>query len=213
MGARVFPKQTDKETLNNWQVPMLAWDDTTGVWRPPAIDTNGAIAVTATTTAASAGYSAQTPTTRPNDTAAYSAGDVLGVATNATSAITFANIGPASGFIEISDADLRIDISAIPAGMTSFRLHLYNVTPPSAIFDNVAWDLPAGDRASYLGYIDLGTPVVAGSSTLFAQTNGLAVKRLAMGATTSLFGYLVTNGGYTPAANTVRAIRLSAKGI
>ena len=156
------------------------------------------------------GYTSQKTVTRPADTAAYTAGDVIGAATDASAAIEFTAIGPVAGAITILDSDLRIDVNAVPVGMTSFRLHLYNITPPSALGDNAAWDLPAGDRASYLGYVDLGTPVDVGS-TLFVQSAGTASKQVLMGATSSLFGYLVTNGGYTPSSAAVKSIRLQTK--
>ena len=157
---------------------------------------------------AGAGYSSQPTVTRPANTTAYTAGDVVGAT---AAAITFARIGPANGQIIITDVDYRVDLTAVPSGMTSFRLHLYNATPPSALADNAPWDLPSGDRASYLGYIDLGTPVDVGS-TLYVQTSGVN-KKLAMGATTSLFGYLVTNGAYTPASAGTQAPRLNAVGV
>lgn len=146
--------------------------------------------------------------TRTNDTNIYAAGDVIGSATGSTAALTFAGLGTASTVIRITNAKLEIDVNAVPSGMTSFRLHLYNVTPPSALGDNAVWDLPSGDRASYLGYVDLGTPVDVGS-TLYVQSSGLDFD-FKMGSTTSLFGYLVTNGGYTPAASTVFVITLTA---
>lgn len=153
------------------------------------------------------GYVSQVSVTRPANTTAYTAGDVVGAT---AAAIEFADIGPSFGVVSITDSDLRIDVTGVPAGMTSFRLHLYNVTPPSALADNAAWDLPAGDRASYLGYIDLGTPVDVGS-TLFVQTDGSGAKTFQM-KTSSLFGYLVTNGGFTPTSAAVKSIRLCAMG-
>jgi hypothetical protein len=138
------------------------------------------------------GYSAQVGVTRPANQTPYTALDVVG------GVIEFPNMGPAGGQIKITSVDLRIDVAAVPAGMTTFRLHLYNVTPPSAIADNAAWDLPAGDRAAYLGYVDILTPVDVGS-TLSIQTD--ALNRQVKLAGTSLFAYLVTTGGFTPAAN------------
>lgn len=154
------------------------------------------------------GYVSKTSFTRPANTTAYTNGDVAGAT---AAAIEFADIGPSFGVISITDADLRIDVTSVPTGMTSFRLHLYDVTPPSALADNAVWDLPAGDRASYLGYIDLGTPVDVGS-TLFVQTTGTGEKTIQM-KTSSLFGYLVTNGGFTPTSAAVKTIRLSARGV
>ena len=151
------------------------------------------------------GYTAQTAVTRPADTTAYTAGDVVGAT---AAAIKFTNIGPALGHIIITDADLRIDVTGVPSGMTTFRLHLYNVTPPSALADNAAWDLPAGDRASYLGFVDFDTPVDVGS-TLFISMSAVN-KKMKMGATSSLYGYLVTGAGWTPSSAAVKSVRLNS---
>lgn len=133
--------------------------------------------------------------TRPANVTAYTAGDVVG------GVITFSNFGASNGqLIMLTSAFLRYDVAAVPSGMANMRLYLYDATPPSALADNAVWDLSSGDRSNFLGYIDLGTPVDLGS-TLFAQADGLN-KHVALGAsTTNLFGYLVTTGGYTPAAN------------
>ena len=152
------------------------------------------------------GYTAQTTVTRPANTTAYAAGDVVGAT---AAAITFADIGATFGHIVITDADLRIDVTALPSGMTTFRLHLYDATPASAFADNAAFDLPAGDRVNYLGYIDLGTPVDVGS-TLFVQQG--MTKTLKMGSEPNLYGYLVTTAGFTPSSAAVKSIRLTAIG-
>jgi hypothetical protein len=84
------------------------------------------------------------------------------------------------------------------------------VTPPSALADNAAWDLPSGDRASYVGSIALGTVVDVGS-TLYVEQTGLT-KQIIVPAGGSLFGYLVTNGAFTAtaAARVVTLMALSA---
>lgn len=70
-----------------------------------------------------------------------------------------------------------------------WRLHLYNVTPPSAIADDAVFDVPAGDRASYLGYVDISQLVDTGATLYIDMPNlGKQVKLLG----TSLFGYLVS---------------------
>lgn len=151
------------------------------------------------------GYSASVSLTRTADTAAYLANDVLGASISVSAALTFANVGPSGGRIVLTTAELEIDRTAVIAGETSYRLYLYDVTPPSALVDNAAWDLPAGDRASYLGYVDLGTPVDLGS-TLYVRTDKINAQFKLAG--TSLFGYLVTNGAYTPQSATVHKITL-----
>ena len=140
--------------------------------------------------------------TRPANVTAYTAGDVVG------GAITFTSLAASGGYLMLTGADLRYDVAAIPTGMTSFRLYLYDATPPSALADNAAFDLQAGDRAAYLGFVDIGSVADMGS-TLCAQVDQLN-KLLKQNASTSLFGYLVTNGGYTPAANSeTLQVRLS----
>lgn len=138
-----------------------------------------------------AAYESKPTVTRPANTTPYTAGDVVG---GAIPLSAFNGTGDAL----ITSCDLRIDVSAIPAGMTSFRLHLYRDSPPSAIADNAAWDLPSGDRAYYSGYIDLGSPADLGS-TLFCEVEQVNKQIRLTG--TAMYGYLVTNGAFTPAAN------------
>lgn len=149
------------------------------------------------------GFGSSVALTRKNDTTAYTAGDVLGP-TSGTSALTF-TAGSGAGEYLITSASLLVPLDAVPSGMGNFRLHLYNVTPPSALADNAAWDLPAGDRASYLGYVDIGTPVDVGS-TLFIEA--LYLNKQITLASASLFAYLQTIGAYTPASGTVYTVTL-----
>jgi hypothetical protein len=145
---------------------------------------------------ASTGFGASSGTvTRPANTTAYAAGDVVGAT---AAAITFANAAGYSGqSVRITGFRFMYNVTAVQSGQTSFRLYLYSVTPPSALADNAVWDLPSGDRASFRGYIDLGSLVDLGS-TIYVQADNVNHCFLAGG--TSLFGYLVTNGAYTPAS-------------
>jgi len=149
--------------------------------------------------------------TRTADTNAYAANDVIGAATGSTAALTFAGMGAPGSRIMITSTQLAINDTGVISGETSYRLHLYNVTPPSALGDNGAWDLPAGDRNAYLGFIDLGTVVDMGSTLYVEQNiyNKQIVLTPAEGANTqSLYAYLVTIGAYTPSASRVYKITL-----
>lgn len=157
-------------------------------------------------------YRSQVTITRPADTTAYAAGDVVGISTSAGGAVlTFTNAGPESDHLVLTDASLMVNLSAVPAGMTSFRLHLYASAPASNLADNDAWDLAAADRSAYLGFIDIGSPADFGS-TLWCEVNGVN-KRILMadGASsmvTTLWGYLVTNGAYTPGSGDVMEVTI-----
>lgn len=142
--------------------------------------------------------------TRTNDTNAYTANDVVGAATGSTAALTF-TVGAGAGEYTITSASLEIDAAAVIASETNYILYLYNVTPPSALGDNAAWDLPSGDRASYLGAINLGAPADLGSTLSVEQS--LIGKQITL-ASGNLFAYLVTVGAYTPTASRVHVITL-----
>lgn len=161
------------------------------------------------------GASAKVAIARPQNVLAYGAGDAVGQAdgvtpANAGSAIlTFADVGGAGGVVKIVGADLGIDLSAVPAGMGAFTLHLYDAAP-TAILDNAAWTLPAADQPKYLGYIPISAPAVLGGA-LFVQNDGLAKQvKLAEGSK-DLFGVLVTVGGYTPTSGEVYRVRLQVE--
>jgi len=159
-------------------------------------------------------YKSSVTITRPSNTTQYSAGDMVGQAdtvtpANAGSAILeFANIGPAGGSVLITTSTLMVNLAAVTASMTSFRLHLYG-TSPAAKLDNALWDLPSGDRTAYLGYVDLGTPVDLGS-TLWVQTD--QINKQVQLTTSSIFGVMVTNGGYIPTSGEVLIPTLHAAG-
>lgn len=157
----------------------------------------------------SRGYaSGMVTVTRPADTDAYTANDVVGAT---AAAITFPTMGPsAGGEVIITSVAFERDVTAVISGETTYTLHLYSVTPPSALADNAAFDLPSGDRASYLGSIFLGAPVDLGS-TLYVEQNG--VNKQVTLASGSLYGYLVTAGAYTPASAAVYRIGLHAVGV
>ena len=137
--------------------------------------------------------------------AAYGAGDVMSVAqtmawTNAASGLAV----PSGSVIRILTAVVKIDVTAVPSGQTSYTLAMYSVTPPSAQADNDVWTLASADLPSYLGSISLGTPVDLGAACYVKQQYvdfdiGLAG--------TSIFGELVTVGAHTATAVT-RGVRL-----
>lgn len=183
-------------------------------WAGQFLKTGGALHVKA---GGEGGYTSAVTFTRPANTTAYTAGDVVGIAdagtpANAGSAIhELTSIGPAGGTVLITAADLRADVNAVPSGMTTFRLHLYDAAP-TAILDNAAWDLPAGDRAAYLGYIDLSQVIDVGS-TLYVQADQVNKQFKLASGSTSLYGLLVTNGGYTPSSGAVKRLRLSGMAV
>lgn len=131
--------------------------------------------------------------------AAYLANDVM------EGAKEFVNAGQPGSIVRILSADLLISHTALVASEANYRLALYNVTPPSAIADNGAFDIAAGDRDAFVALFSLGTPVDVGSS-LFIQAPTLNID-VKLGVGSSFFGYLITDAGITPTA-AARRVRL-----
>ena len=144
--------------------------------------------------------------TRPSNATAYTAGDVVGD-TGGSAIISLTAAGPSAGFVIIQSVSLMFSDSTVPSGMGAFRLHLYSVSP-TAIADNAAFDLLSGDRANYMGFIDLPTPSDFGSS-LYTQTDypGRLIKMGA--ASTTLFAELETRGAYTPVSASTVSVRVN----
>jgi hypothetical protein len=119
----------------------------------------------------------------------HTAGDCVGAAAE------FTTMGNSGKRIMITGASIMVASGTAVA--SAWRLHLYNVTPPSAIADDSPFDIASGDRASYLGYIDIPAATDWGSS-LYVEVNGLAKPVLLSG--TSLFAYLTNVTTVTLAA-------------
>jgi hypothetical protein len=151
-------------------------------------------------------YRTTTTITRPSNATAYTAGDVVGD-TGGSAIISLTAAGPSAGFVIIQSVSLVFSDSAVPSGMGAFRLHLYSASP-TAIADNAAFDLLSGDRATYMGFIDLPTPADFGS-TLYTQTDypGRLIKLGA--ASTTLFAELETRGAYTPVSASTVSVRVN----
>jgi hypothetical protein len=144
--------------------------------------------------------------TRPSNTTAYTAGDVVGD-TGGSAIISLTAAGPTAGFVLVQSVSLVFSDSTVPSGMGAFRIHMYSASP-TAIADNATFDLVSGDRAAYMGYIDLPAPQDLGS-TIYTQTDypGRLIKLAA--ASTTLFVELETRGAYTPVSASTVSIRMN----
>ena len=147
--------------------------------------------------------------TRQANATPYAAGAAVGDAAGAI--WQFDNMGPAGSVVVLLGAALRIDVSAVPAGMANHRFELYDAAP-AAIADGAVWDLNGPDRAKYLGDLTIGAMVDKGS-VLYSRIDGEHKPvRLADGSS-SLWAVLVTEGGHVPGSAAVIAARLCTAGI
>jgi len=146
--------------------------------------------------------------TRANATDAYIAGDVIADSASAATVQSFAGVGAAGDEIMILGVTAlfkKVSTNlALPTGMTTFTLHLYNAAP-AAINDNVAWSLPYADADKYLGSIQ--TAVMADKGDILWSENSGINKPIVL-AGTSLYYIPVTDAGFTPTAQVVKNFTL-----
>lgn len=141
--------------------------------------------------------------TRPNDTTPYVANDVIGSAVSANLALP--NVGAAGSLIQILSASVLIRRTAVPTGMTTLRLHLWDASP-AAIADNAPFAAADGDATKYAGTIEFPAVAVVGGGFVWSAVD--YVGRPIRMVSTSLFANLVTIAGVTPSALTEYRIRL-----
>jgi hypothetical protein len=168
------------------------------------VSTTNPIPVTSQSATASSSHA------RPNDTTAYTALDAVG--TSPATNMLFENASAIAGAkIIINRVELMINVASVPSGMSGFKLHLYNAEP-TAIADNSAFNLIAGDRTKYLGWIDIDLPTKLGD-TLYVDMKGVNCQVKLASASTSLYGMLQTIGAYTPTAQAVKTVTLHTLGV
>jgi hypothetical protein len=139
--------------------------------------------------------------------AAYSAGDTVSVAQALSWTFTHSGVAvPAGSTIRILTSELKIDATAVIASETSYTLHLYSRTPPSAQADNAAFSLASADLPYYLGSLALGTVVDLGAA-VYVKTGGHDLDIALETIVTSIYGSLVTVGAPTLVA-TARQVKL-----
>lgn len=149
--------------------------------------------------------------TRPSNTTAYTAGDVVGAAdagtpANAGSAVhLLTGVTQADRYVLLQEVQLLIYRSDVPSGMNGFRLHFYDAQP-TAILDNEPFNLVAADRTRWRGSVDISVPVDLGDTIASQVTYCGLLLPVAAGAT-NLWVQLQALGAWTPASGTVHMIR------
>jgi hypothetical protein len=148
-------------------------------------------------------YESTATITRAADTTIYTASapnfDVYG------SLFELENIGVAGEGIFLSYFEISLNLSGVPQGMTSFAVHLYP-TAPTTIADNSIWTIGSDPVLDPIGF-NVSMSLAKGGGKVVGVVRDL--NQLFILTSSSLWGYLVTNGAVTPAANseegTIRA--------
>jgi hypothetical protein len=140
--------------------------------------------------------------TRPSDTTAYTAGDVVSNATSSNSLMVMtdlARINGGTGYIV--GCRLSTDKKSITP---RFRVHLFSATDPTFSVDNVAYKDLYADGIKRLGYFDLPAMITSTDTTNSDMSRSidltLRLPYKAASNTKSIYALLETLDAFTPAS-------------
>lgn len=149
--------------------------------------------------------------TRPADTTAYAAGDLVANSTTATAVNALQFAFPANDGSVGEIKAVRIHKTGTSATNAAFRLHLFTATPTfTSAGDNSAIStVVVGAGKGYLGYLDVTamTALSDGCWGTGAPDNARLVLPF-VGVGTLLYGFLEARANYTPANAEVFTVAL-----
>lgn len=143
---------------------------------------------------------ASTEFTRPADTTAYTAGDVVSNSTSGSTLISLANVvrvNAGTGYI------VRASVTTDKKSITPrIRVHLFNASDPTVAADNAAWRESYADASKRVGYFDLPAMTTGTDTTNSdmsrSMDNTIRFPIVAAAATTTIYALLETLDAFTP---------------
>jgi len=154
-------------------------------------------------------FTATATFTRPNDTTAYAANDLVANSTTAGSVVPMAFHFPTAFGTGIVIREIGITKSGTSAANANFHVRMYDMSPTVANGDNGAWST---NLSGYMGKLD--------AAIMEAFTDGAAIQdslseaadcQCDLPANGVTYGLLVADAAYTPAANEVFTVTLQAE--
>lgn len=134
--------------------------------------------------------------TRPANTTAYAAGDVVSNSASATVPMLFAGVGSQLGG---SGVIRRVRVFTDQAAMTAgLKLWLYNDATFTVAADNAAFVNEWDDRGKFVGSVDCAT-LTAGSEFAYAEASP-DLEFVCGAGSADLWGFLTSDGTPTPAS-------------
>lgn len=156
------------------------------------VSTSGAVVVNSPLTISTASF------TRPSNTTAYAASDVVCNSTSAPALLEFANILPVAG----GDGVIMAARGFVQGSTfnTTLRVHLYKVSTVTPLNDNDAFTLLWANRSNRVGFIDLTGWQTAGTGSDAAAclVTGINLPIELNSGNTSLWAMIETRAAFTP---------------
>lgn len=138
-----------------------------------------------------------TAITRPADTTAYAAGDLVANSTTAGSVV--AGVISAARAVDAVTSMLRCRLRKSGATLTNaiFRIHFYNTAPTVTNGDNGVW---LSTQSGYCGSMDVNIDKAfsSGSEGIGVPTNGSAIVFAPATGTADIYFLIEARAAYTP---------------
>lgn len=138
--------------------------------------------------------------TRPSDTTAYAANDVV---SDSTSATTMQALAAAARSTGIGGYITGVRVATDKKSITPrIRVHIWNTNGATLAVDNAAWKDLYADSSKRVGYVDLPAMITGADSTNSDNSRSLdlALRIPYTCAATSLYYVLETLDAFTPAS-------------
>lgn len=148
--------------------------------------------------------STQLTKTRPDNTTAYTAGDVINESASVGTTWNFANVVKASNKSGIIK-QVTLAHSSYEATLPVLELWLFH-TDPTADNDNAAFTPTDAELGDLVGVVPLVTPYQGSTNAVFISQPDLQFT--CASADSDLYGVLVVRNAYTPLAEETFEIRL-----
>jgi hypothetical protein len=147
--------------------------------------------------------------TRPSDTTAYAAQDVVSNSTTAPALLTFSSAARTNGGSGVIMSARHMKNSTTTTGAT-YRLHLYKVSSITAINDNAQFTMLYANRANRIGFIDFNhVSGGTGSDASGALSTFVNLPFVCDAAAGAIYGILTVTSAYTPTSGEQHFIELA----
>ena len=147
--------------------------------------------------------------TRPSDTTAYAAQDVVSNSTTAPALLTFSSAARATGGSGVIMSARHMKNSTTTTGAT-YRLHLYKVSTITPINDNAQFTMLYANRANRIGFIDFNHAVAGtGSDCTNSLTTFVNLPFVCDAAASAIYGILTVTSAYTPTSGEQHFVELA----
>lgn len=144
--------------------------------------------------------------TRPNDTTAYAANDLVANSTTAGSVVPMSFVIPKGNGNGIQIRAIKIHKTGATATNANFAVHLYASSPTVTNGDNGAW---LSTHSGYLGKLEAAIMTAFSDDAAVVDSMSEAADlHFVLNSSSVVYGLMMADAAYTPEANEVFTVTI-----